>query len=113
MKTKIGEILGDRNKMDMIIGLFHVGPQKKTDVYAFTTNNNLNARKLDELERDGLISMLRDSFNYNMTTVALTVDGSKVVKKLLEIECVLSGENCPEGGQIDYDAPLEQRDSIS
>lgn len=97
----------------MIIGLFHVGPQKKTDVYAFTTNNNLNARKLDELKRDGLITMLRDSFNNNMTTVALTVDGEKVVRKLLEIECVLSGEDCQEGGQMDYDALVEQRDSIS
>lgn len=97
----------------MIIGIFHFGPQKKTDVYAFTTYNNLNARKLDELKKDGLIIMSRDPFYYNTTTVALTADGERVVKKLLDIENILSGEEPLEGDSMDYDAPSQERDSVS
>lgn len=97
----------------MIIGLYREGSQKKTDVYAFTTNNNLNARKLDELEQEGIISMARDSFDNNKTTVTLTLEGRAVAIKLLEIEGILSGELAASGAEMDYDPPHEQRDSVS
>ena len=113
MKTRIGDIIGDRNKMDMIIGLYHAGPLKKTAVYAFTTNNNLNARKLDELEENRLIVMSRDPFDNNKTTVTLTLEGRAVARKLLEIEGILSGELAASGAEMDYEPSSEQRDSVS
>lgn len=113
MNLEIGSIIGDRNKIDMIIALFSKGSMKKTDLYAFTTNNNLNSRKLDELEKDGIVTQTLDRFRNNMTTVSLTDLGREVARRLKEIEGLMSGNISAGDGMTDYDAPSEQRDSVS
>ncbi len=114
MKQEIGLIIGDRNKIDMILGLFQSGSSKKTDVYAFTTNNNLNARKLDELERVGIIAMVHDRFDNNRTIVDLTSEGRAIASKLIEIEGILSGEIVPtDDAETDYNTSTQQGDTVN
>lgn len=108
MNLEIGSIIGDRNKIDMIIALFSKGSMKKTDLYAFTTNNNLNSRKLDELEKDGIVIQTLDRFRNNMTTVSLTDLGREVARRLKEIEGLMSGNISAGDGMTDYDAPSEE-----
>ncbi|HKM13680.1 MAG TPA: hypothetical protein VJY42_02000 [Candidatus Methanomethylophilaceae archaeon] len=112
MDTEISRIIGDRNKIDMILGLYHTGPSNKTVVYSFTTNNNLNARKLDELENDGIILMTQNKFDNNKTVVELTTLGTKVVTKLIEIEGIISGKIAPVDAGTDYDPSTEQGNTV-
>lgn len=95
---QLGGILGDRNKIDMLLGLYLHGPRNKTEVYAFTVSNNLNARKLDELKKIDLIEMRKDPES-NGVTVSLTDLGDAVGARLRDIDCLLSGEFLPEAGK--------------
>ncbi len=99
--------------MAILLALHENGPMKKTDVYVAVNDRSNNAVKLDELEEDGLITMSRDPFDNNKTTVALTLEGRAVARKLLEIEDILSGELAASGAEMDYEPSSEQRDSVS
>lgn len=104
MTGTLGDIFGDKNKIDMVLALLSKGSLKKTDLYSYTTYNNLNPRKLDELEQDGIVTQTVDRFQNNMTTVALTDLGREVARKLQEIEGLMSGETAPGDVMTDYGA---------
>ena len=107
------DLLGDMNKIRLILVLEREGTLKKTDLYSRIRANNANARKLEELEREGIVEMTTDVFAKNMTNISLTPEGHAVAKKLLDIENILSGEEPLEGDSMDYDAPSQERDSVS
>jgi len=92
VQDEIGDILGDKNKIRMIMALYDKGAMKKTDLYEYASRNSLNPRKLDEMEKANLISQNYDRFQNNMTTVSLTDLGRDVARKLRDIEGLMSGE---------------------
>lgn len=106
------DLLGDMNKIRMILVLEREGTLKKTDLYSRIRANNANARKLEELEREGIVEMTTDVFAKNMTNISLTPEGHAVARRLHEIERILSGEAVMEDGQMDYEPSSEQRDSV-
>ena len=87
---KAPDIIGDKNKMIMLLSIYCEGPLKKTDIYSFLKKNSNNARKLDELEKDSLIIMTTDRFQNNITMVELTKLGYIVADKLAELSNILA-----------------------
>lgn len=86
----VGEIIGDKTKIRMILALYRKGELKKTELYSFVTKNSLNPRKLSELESAGLISLKYNRFNNNTTVAKLTYLGQAVAVKLIAIENLIN-----------------------
>jgi len=103
----------DNNKIRMIFVLYEFGSMKKTDLYAQVKSGNLNARKLDELEQVGVVTMTTDRFQNNLTIVELTDLGRAIARKLTDINLIMSGEIVTSDAETDYDPPSEQGDSLS
>lgn len=97
----------------MILALYDFGPMKKTDLYSRVKSGNLNARKLDELEMSGIVSMTTDRFQNNITIVELTEVGRAIAAKLADIKHIMSGEVAASDAEMDYEPSAEQRDSVS
>ena len=110
---RLVDLLGDMNKIRMVLVLEREGTLKKTDLYSKIKANNANAAKLEELKTEGLIVMTTDTFANNITMVSLTLEGRAVARKLLEIEGILSGELAASGAEMDYEPSPTQRDSVS
>lgn len=115
MDSKISQNIGDKNKIDMILGLYHAGPSNKSVVYSYTKQSNLNPRKLDELESCGIINMTVNRFENNKTTVELTELGMRVARKLIEIDGIISGEIYIDNddSNFNHDTSPEQTDSVN
>lgn len=107
MEGDLGSYLGDKIKINMILAL-QSGPLKKTELYSKAGRSNINSRKLDELEKDGIVTQTLDRFRNNMTTVSLTDLGREVARRLKEIEGLMSGNISAGDGMTDYDAPSEE-----
>lgn len=110
VKCDIGDILGDKNKIRMLVILLEKGPLKKTVLYNYCTNNALNARKLDELSAIGLVSLAVDRFQNNQTIVSLTPMGVSVAKKLIDIVDIISGTYSGEDSPTNHGTPSEVLD---
>jgi len=101
-------LLESAKKMAYLLELYEKGPMKKTDVYIAVNDKSNNSAKLDELEKEGLISMSRDPFDNNKTTVSLTDLGRDVARKLKDIEGLMSGELLPGDDTTDYGASPDE-----
>ncbi|MFA7034242.1 MAG: hypothetical protein WC166_06275 [Bacteroidales bacterium] len=86
----VGEIIGDKTKIRMILALYRKGELKKTELYSFVTKNSLNPRKLSELESAGLISLKYNRFDNNTTVAKLTDLGQTVAVELTAIENLIN-----------------------
>lgn len=113
VECDIGDILGDKNKIRMLVILMEKGPLKKTELYHFCSNNALNARKLDELSSVGLVILDVDRFQNNQTTVSLTSMGISVAKKLVAIRDIISGEVPVTEPTTNHSAFSEVLDSLN
>ncbi len=113
MESDLGSCLGDKIKINMILALHSSGPLKKTELYSKAGRSNINARKLDELEMSGIVSMTTDRFQNNITIVELTEVGRAIAAKLADIKHIMSGEVAASDDEMDYEPSAEQRDSVS
>lgn len=69
---------------------------KKTDLYLQIPRSNLNAQKLDDLAKVGLVVLVKDRFDNNKTSVELTDLGRSIAKKLQDIEDLMEGKDSQE-----------------
>ena len=113
METDLVNTLGDKIKINMILALYSFGALKKTELYIRAGRSNINARKLDELEQVGVVTMTTDRFQNNLTIVELTDLGRAIARKLTDINLIMSGEIVSSDAETDYDPPSEQGDSLS
>ena len=93
MESDIETIIGDKNKIRMILALYRKGPMKKTALYEYASNNSNNARKIDDLADSYIVSLDYNRFDNNSTIVRLTPLGDQVARKLQDIEALMSGES--------------------
>lgn len=112
METDLGSSLGDKIKINMILALYSSGALKKTELYIRAGRSNINARKLDELEEAGIVTMTTDRFQNNLTIVELTDLGRAIAQKLTDINFIMSGEISPSDAETDYEPPNAEGDSL-
>lgn len=106
--------MGERYATLVLVRMLDMGGEVKFSdlsdiVTTFSTLNGLMMKLSDA----GLVVTKRVNKPYKTNYAELTGLGFQVARRLHEIERILSGEDCQEGGQMDYDALVEQRDSIS
>jgi len=89
----------------MILYILEHGRSKKTDVYDGLPNSGL-AKKLDSLEKAGIVSYDRRRFENNTTFVELTPLGRIIAKKLDYIEKAMQGKLSAE--DIDSSFPEDR-----
>lgn len=82
MDCTIADVLGDSNKIRMLMALRTHGSLKKTELYRYCSNNSNNSRKLDDLCDWGLVHLAHDRFRNNQTTITLTGKGRDVADLL-------------------------------
>lgn len=116
----IGDIIGDKTKIRMILALYRNGEMKKTKLYSFVSKNSLNPRKLEELESAELVVLKHDRFDNNSTTVNLTIKGQAAALILLKLDDLLLGTIDPEDvikkageqNQMDCGSPSEEGNTV-
>ena len=75
---------------EILASLMIYGGQNKKNLYASISNSKITMqRRLEELEKLGLVEIDRQIYNKNIHFVTLTDAGKKIAEKILEVEVLI------------------------
>ena len=78
-------ILEERGVHAILISLYFEGVQKKTSLLGKISRSSSIGKRIDGLEKSGLVTVTIDRFNSNTKWVELTERGTLIAKLLFEI----------------------------
>ncbi|MCL2149213.1 MAG: hypothetical protein FWH47_07750 [Methanomassiliicoccaceae archaeon] len=80
-----GSVLEERFTHSILISLYEQDKQKKTTLLSSISRSSSIGKRIDNLERNGLIHITIDRFNKNTNWIELTDKGRDVSKMLIYI----------------------------